>query len=674
MNDGEVIFDSWMSQLGTSMRANMCQGGLGVGGSYSISQVNQYNNKNPKSYEKTKTFSFIRTRKTETSERMQLQLAIAATGLQDAGQPEQANASPFWYHAVLVNATDDTILGTTSKSPFLKTTVLYFQEWILLDDQEHPCVQVTIYRSSSDSPNATNVAVAKQSLNVPLLWSNTYSHTLAMRCSDEEHSCSSTLVAFHAKKQTNGRFLLELRGHDLPQASSGGKWRNSLVPRRLRRSDMDTTGATYDIFNHNGKSMGRSGPPLGTNAQNPFWEERVLDLEDLCGMSLRAPLRITVQQEDTAAVSNGVEPDYIGNVCLSVQDMLDLYSKHDDQGAAVTVPVNDHEKVPLVQGGTQLDNACLSIVQAELLPDKYVSQSVQGILESSLSTLIKLHQLEEMESVCKDSMEAAHTTAVTTRNVATERQARVERLSNQNHEMQTKLRQLHQQAADATALAQQQTMSGSVDLVLAARNLADLDFGIRNHSDPVFEMTLVDSPPHCLVRSNCVRNNLNPTWQRQRLDLKHIASVERTRLKISIFDQDGNNQQEPLGHVVVTVQDLVHASPNEWMDLQDQPERGRRRRLLRSLEKESAMSGQVRVIQADLVDVKVLADESKRLDKECVELRNKIESLGQELEMARNAAEESLAESVNADRVASSAKEDYQAAREATNSLKSSIR
>ncbi|KAL7567003.1 hypothetical protein ACA910_019929 [Epithemia clementina (nom. ined.)] len=561
------------------------------------------------------------------------------------------------------------------------------------------------------------IIVAQQTFDIDEILQS-YTQTVARRSTtngddkgekdNKKDNDSITIIAVHAYEQTNGRLLLVLRGHDLLQTTTttsrnrvGGFLKRSLA--NSLRGSKSGSGPTYEIFNHLGKSMGRSrGPVTPTNSSknstnsnhnhnNPVWKEQFFQLESLCGMSLKAPLRITVHKND-----NKNELEYIGNVCLSVQEMLDYYKKRNElptMSKATQTATNDSgpslsPTIALELGGSKLPKAALSVVQAELLPDQHVSTAVETTLESVLSSYTNLHKLRALEAVQHSAAQAAQAQADQAQHEAQQAQDQLLSLTDQHKDAQTKLSQLTLQMESMQQ--NQPPVTGSLQLLLAARNLADLDVGIRNKSDPVYEIFLENQTSSTsetgktpLVRSNVVRNNLNPTWDEQVLDLSHISGdMEQTKLKIVVSDQDKTGERELLGTISMTIPELVAASAvaDCWMDLKNQPKQ--HKRLLprpggagSSSGKKSTntIQGQITVLKAQLLHVKHRDEELRHLQKECQLLERKLTEMAPALAKAKTRFEHIHPRAQQATEAATKAQELYEKARQATEKLELSI-
>mmetsp|Transcript_14318 Transcript_14318/g.39825 ORF Transcript_14318/g.39825 Transcript_14318/m.39825 type:complete len:522 (+) Transcript_14318:80-1645(+) len=336
-------------------------------------------------------------------------------------------------------------------------------------------------------------------------------------------------VAVHATEPTHDQLRLVLAAKDLPNTDFATIFNKN-----------QKTDPFHELFNHLGQKVHISHRV--ENDLNPVWKEQSFSLQDLCGGSLSCPLRVTVYDKDGQGAS-----EYIGNCALSVQQFLD------------GVPT------PLVKGGQPIESAVIFAKQAELLPTTTVSRVTRTTLEAALTAVSNLEQLKEQAVTLQAAYQEAQTSSDAAKETAQQAEAQAETLAATQATAEAKFKET---ATKAKALMESpHPLQGQVVLALAASNLVDTDFGIRNKSDPLYEIQLDGT---VLLQSERIEDDLNPQWSTHDLSLTAFRSLE-DKVKVQILDKDGGGETTPLGYVELSVNELMAKAGGDAMTLQDQP-------------------------------------------------------------------------------------------------------
>ena len=539
---------------------------------------------------------------------MKVQLSICVGGL--------ANEEGSYYASIVVN---EEVAGQTGP----RTGNGCFEELVLLDD-ENTTVTVKIHSDDDkDDDDGTGIVMAQQTFEVATVF-NSYTKAQAKRADDED--TSDILIALHATEQDNGKLVLILQGHDLPNTDYG------LIGNQK-------TDPIYELYNHLGKKIIRSNKI--EDELNPVWDEVTLELESLSGKSMTAPLRISIFDRDS-----GDSVEYLGFVSITVQDLLD------NPGSGT--------KFPLLRGGAPVESATLSVAKAELLPDETVPHSAKAALDAALSAVRDLDQLKEQEAAQQEAANEAQEQAQTAKEQMQEQQAAADAVAKTQLQIQTKFSALAKKATETAKAAETREFAGTLQLVLMAYDLADVDFGFINKSDPIYEV-FVPGTKEKLIRSNKVGNNLNPIWDEQELDLTKVESMD-TPLKILVSDRDGKDEQVPLGTIEKSVNDLLQATKGssvKW-PLNEQPRPGKDQ-------------GKIGVSKAELVNFRSLKEDAERLHQECEALKEELDAATQQFREAQNTAEEARKVAAQAAEAAKEALEQYKAAQAAVDMAEASM-
>ncbi|KAL7567001.1 hypothetical protein ACA910_019928 [Epithemia clementina (nom. ined.)] len=530
---------------------------------------------------------------------MKIQVSVCVAGL-----PNEEES----YFATVVK--DENVVGKTNP----RTGNGTFQELVLLDD-ENATVNVMIYAVGKDD------VVAQQSFDLTAVL-NSYTIAQAKPAQDDGAS-----IAVHVTEQTNGKLRLTLQGHDLPNTDFG-------------LFGNQKTDPIFEICNHLGKKLARSNKI--DDELNPVWDEMVFDLEELCGKRLKTPLQITVFDRD-----QGDSVEYLGTVTMTVHHML-------NDGAA---------KVPLLKGGAIVPGASLSVKHAELLPDVTVSHSATTTMEAAISALTDLEKLKDQVASLEQAAEEAKAQADVTKEEAKEKQAAADVLAQAQLELQTKFAQMARNATQVAKDAETKEFAGTLHLILAAQDLADVDFGVRNKSDPLYEIFVVGKKSGApLVRSNKVDNDLNPVWDERTLELSQVDGLD-TPLKIQVSDKDGKDEQHLLGYVETSIQKLLD-SKNEGnsfvMRLLGQP----------NPDKDT---GRLVVQKATLEGFCNMKEKAETLRMECAAVQTELEAATQTFVEAQKEAELAKSVAAQAAEAAAQAAEQVKAAKMAVETAEASM-
>ena len=164
--------------------------------------------------------------------------------------------------------------------------------------------------------------------------------------------------------------------------------------------------------------------------------------------------------------------------------------------------------------------------------------------------------LEEVAAKKTAANEAA--AAVTTTQAAVDAlESKMQTAATAQVAVQSKLAALKAEYAQLQATAAATPCTGKVTLQLAATHLPDTDFGIRNKTDPIYEIFAGQGYPNKALRSNKVEDDLNPVWDALTVDLGALGGSMDAKIKIVVSDKDGGKDQTALGSVELTVNQLV---------------------------------------------------------------------------------------------------------------------
>ena len=477
-----------------------------------------------------------------------------------------------------------------------------FSELIVLEDEN---VSATIQICAA----ADDTVIAEAEFDVAKI-SRSYTQTLAV------DTAAGPNIALHVTKQTNSKLKFILRGYNLPNTDFG------ILFKRGNKTD-----PFYELFNHLGKKILRSKKV--EDSLDPVWDAQYFDLESLCGNSMTVPLRVTVHDKDS-----GGETEYLGSLMITVQQMID------------GIPI------PLLKGGAPVPEKSKLSAQAELLPDETVSKSVKTKLNTALTALGGLEQLEEVAQSSQAAAEASQTKADESKKLADECSSKAELLAATQQAITTKFSDLAQKASVVSKKAEISNIDGTLNLSLAAKGLADLDFGIRNKSDPLYVASVKGKS---LVRSNHVSDSLNPVWDATSVDLSHVDSLDAL-MKIEVLDNDkGGTADTPLGFVEKSINELLKVDPNDGIRLDDQPKRAK---------------GQLFVKKAELVNFSNLKEKAAKLKAECDALKSELDEATKRFRVAEEEANKAREIAATDAEAAQVAMQTFKAAEEAVKMAK----
>ena len=103
------------------------------------------------------------------------------------------------------------------------------------------------------------------------------------------------------------------------------------------------------------------------------------------------------------------------------------------------------------------------------------------------------------------------------------------------------------------------SVKGTVMLTLRGVKLANKD-GFFGKSDPFFVLSKAreDGTFAPCVKSEVVKNNLNPTWPVLRVPLQRLCNGDLNRpLRLEVIDWDDDDKFEPIGNLTVTTEELL---------------------------------------------------------------------------------------------------------------------
>lgn len=275
---------------------------------------------------------------------------------------------------------------------------------------------------------------------------------------------------------------------------------------------------------------------------DPVWDAMNFDLDVLCGGRLNAPIRITVWDKDGPD-----QEQYLGQVMITAADIIN--SK------------GDGKHFEIVKGGLGISQGTLTVVQASVQPPEVVSSQAIKHMEMVLLVLDSKREklIEEIAMKQKEATEAA-TEAELKESVIGPLDERANELRKRELEARAEYDKVNEKYKERADLAKNKPCSGSLVLQLRATKLPDTDFGIRNKTDPIYEIFLENGER--LLRSNTVENDLNPIWQEQILDVTKVGSLEKP-IKIVVSDKDGGSKQTALGSISTTLKGLIDCAQSE---------------------------------------------------------------------------------------------------------------
>ena len=355
-------------------------------------------------------------------------------------------------------------------------------------------------------------------------------------------------ICLHAEPEQMAALHLGLCGHDLPNT----RHLSGLVMSICGQHNL--TDPYCQIYSSvTGHKMAQTD--VAYDDLNPTWNAVTLDLEDLCRNEWDRPVRILVMDHKR---TNRIK--YLGQIMISVNEMVKT-----GYGSVSEEP----QLHRIVKGGTPARQGSLSVREVHFDPQTNVSPSVQEHCQIVLNTVdricqklqVKLDQagreLEQAEAEFKQQQDIVHNLL----GQATKAENQ-QKLAQRHHE------EIKNNLAKLVAAAKASPVGGRVRLQLRAEHLPDLDFGIRNVSDPMYE--IINQQRSVILRSNVIKDNLNPTWDVQTLSIAETGGLDRN-VSIMVWDinkGDLNNRQLCGSIHATTIEKLVEvAKTKEGMSL-----------------------------------------------------------------------------------------------------------
>eukprot|EP00977_Amphora_coffeiformis_P013830 scaffold3740_cov146-Amphora_coffeaeformis.AAC.4 len=420
--------------------------------------------------------------------------------------------------ASIVSSSDEEVLGSTTEasrvtsSPAWDKLITPVRD--LTDDET---ITVHVYKASED----LNTPVA--SANFPLR-KITGAYFKAAASFTTQETDAGAKIAIHGNDEpVMGQLRLTLAGHDLPNTDFS----------LFRKNLSDPYFEVYSAVT--GKKLYASN--VVKDDLNPVWEPMDLDIDELCGGRLEAPIRITVLDKD-----KGEKSQYLGQIVTTLAQMT-----NPESGI-----------FPLVKGGTEVTQGYLTVKEAILQSAQLVSREARKHME------VVLKVLDSNRGKLLNEVETQRETATQAKAQADELSATIPVLTervNKLAQVQAKAQTEYAVVKETyTKLKEAGPCSGSLNLQLRASKLPDTDFGIRNKSDPFYEIFLENKER--LLRSNIVENNLNPKWLEQIVDIGKVGGLEKS-ITISVSDKDGGDKQTYMGSITTTLQSLIDAAGSE---------------------------------------------------------------------------------------------------------------
>jgi uncharacterized lipoprotein YbaY len=527
---------------------------------------------------------------------MKLQLSLTARDLTEA--------APY----VAVLTCGGATIGETAASS--ATVAPVWKDLVTADLPPDALVQVQVCQADDTKrPVATATFALAEILRSPYHASAQFS---------TEQGDGGAKIALHAEEQQDGRLSFQLAARDLPDTDFGFSI--------LRKQHTDPFFEVYSAVS--GKMLLRSN--VVEDDLNPVWDAVEVGLDDLCGNKKDWPIRFTVLDMDGSG-----ETEYLGQATLTLAQLLgeDTLLKHH----------------PLAKGGFKSVGS-LMVKSSTCMSQTTVGRTAQRYLETVCVALeANRGKLVEQASLKADAAQDAASTAATAQLKADGLHTEADVLASKQHEARTALSTVHAKHQALVATAKTQPFGGKVVLQLKAANLPDTDFGLRNKTDPIYEI-FVQGQTTKACCSNIVENSLNPTWDEQTIDLAKLGGALTTPLEIVVSDKDGGKKQSKIASVVSSIQELQEAATNR--------------------KNFQMMQGELSVIKAEVTGYVDNAAHAAEFGMAQLAPAQKLYTeASTAFETAHKAAETALQEAAQAKEAATQAHDDAEAARQALEML-----
>jgi hypothetical protein len=464
---------------------------------------------------------------------MKVHLAVCAKDLPEAASGYKAS--------ILVSSPSSLVLGTSEACPDVTKDPVWTQLIVSEDVPDDATFTVTVHApTNADDSNDTGSVVATANFDLPKLQASYYKAQAAFTT---EQGDAGAKIALKLQQDVQGGALtVQFKANDLPDTDFG----------IFRKQHTDGIFEIYDAVT--GQKMIRSN--CVEDELNPVWDPVTLDLDALCGNNLDAPIRITILDKD-----KGNTTQYLGQVMLTVNQIL-------GQGEGVL------KHYPLIVGGLPGARGSFAVVQATVVPGRCVSRQAKKHLQLVLTALdAQREKLVQDVATKQQAVKVAQQAMTQAQDAVTALQPSLQLAATELHTIQTKLAHCKEQYQQLQTTAATTPATGKFLLTLAARKLEDTDFGLRNKTDPIFEIFINDSNTK-LKRSNIVEDDLNPTWEEITLDMELIGTIA-TPLRIVVSDKDGGKNQTALGATTTSVQALLDMAGKDDLSLPIPPSHGK---------------------------------------------------------------------------------------------------
>jgi C2 domain len=556
---------------------------------------------------------------------MKLQLSICAKDLPATISGGGGGGS---FYAVVYNEDSSSTLGKTKPTASVtvgsgnnnnnnNNAVVTWSEVVSIEDSEKK-VNVVIYDLKNGDDSIVDSAMFDMT---EILASSHQAQAKRTRSTAEAAAVTTTVICVHVQPEQVAQLHLVLGAKDLPDTDFGFNIGNSgSIGKQL-------TDPFFEIYNaSNGRKVVRSN--VCQDTLNPTWQPITLDLNQFAfGGTMdgkaAAKIKITIYDKD-----KGDAKEFLGQVECSVEQLV--------QSSGDTT-----RGIPLV-----FNRGTLLIVEAKLLPQQAVSKTaikamnvVYSALQMDLGAMAAAQaQATNMAETAKAKQELAATTNAQALVLEKEEQEAAER-QGQAQDVVSQLGAKTKKVAEQLAKNGGGPCTGKLVLQLRAENLADLDMGLLNKSDPVYQVYSASDATQQVHRSNIVSDNLNPTWDVSTIDIVKLCQGKlNAPFRIALYDKNGGDDTDFLGHVNnVTVNQLLKASASSQGMTLEKAKRGTLFVVKAELDKFVDLVQQLDELKKEFEKAKSALDQAKASWKTCNE---KAEQARQVAVVAQEAADQ----------------------------------
>lgn len=136
----------------------------------------------------------------------------------------------------------------------------------------------------------------------------------------------------------------------------------------------------------------------------------------------------------------------------------------------------------------------------------------------------------------------------------------------------TKAKKLSNHGGTVFVRAQKAKDYGSLKLKMSGVKLANTD-GLFSKSDPYYQIMkkvegLRGSEYDVVHRSGVIKNNLNPNWEEEMIDLRTLCDGDLNQiLKLQVYDYESDGKNELIGGIETSVNSLINAKGGGGFDI-----------------------------------------------------------------------------------------------------------